>query len=294
MRKANEIPLISKPPLKVALVQMQSQLNPQVNFEMACAYLEQSLEQYQAKLILFPENFLGMGIKDNSRYQEDFLAYIKHFCEMAKSSSVSLLLGSIPISAGNDNSKCFSRSFFVNSLGHISERYDKMHLFDVDVADEQGRYRESDSYQSGESTSIASFQINSSTTAYNLGLSICYDLRFPELYQVLRKQGAQMLAVPSAFTYQTGQAHWEILLRARAIENQCYVFGVNQCGQHPSETGGSPRRTWGHSMIISPWGEVLTSLGEQPGICSAEIDLDKLNEIRRQMPLSSHKRITNL
>jgi predicted amidohydrolase len=269
--------------LTVALVQMQSESKVSKNMQQAIDFLQVAVDLHKAKLIVFPENFLCMGVPDYSVISENILTYVKEFSTLAKQYSVFILLGSVPIK--DSNHKCFSRSILINSFGLIVGHYDKIHLFDVEVADAQGSYRESDSFLAGKVHCTLPLDFS------RLGLSICYDLRFPELYQLLRKDGAQMISVPSAFTYKTGRAHWEILLRARAIETQCYVLAPNQCGTHYVEKTGLTRGTWGHSMIIDPWGEILCSLQESPGICSANLDFELLENVRNSMNLTGHKRL---
>ena len=161
--------------------------------------------------------------------------------------------------------------------GAIRARYDKMHLFDADVSGEA--YRESDLIRAGDTPKMTNIE------GWNVGMSICYDLRFPELYQHYSAQGCHVLTVPSAFTVPTGKAHWKPLLRARAIENQCYVLAAGQWGTHP---GG--RRTWGHSMIVSPWGEVLESKKEGDAVLIADMSCSVLESIRHQFPVLSHRR----
>lgn len=269
--------------LNVALVQMQSQARIEDNFQQAVHLLNEAVSQHNAQLIVFPENFLCFGVPDFAEIALSLNLYIDKFAILANEFAVSLLLGSVPVMT-NEN-KCLSRSFLINADGKHVGHYDKIHLFDVEVGDSQGTYKESDSFLPGLEHRVLPL------ASSKLGLSICYDLRFPELFQLLRKNGAEMIAVPSAFTYKTGQAHWEILLRARAIETQCYVLAANQCGTHAIEKTGTVRETWGHSMIIDPWGNVLCTLGEKPGICSAELDFDYLREIRQSMNLIKHKRL---
>ena len=155
--------------------------------------------------------------------------------------------------------------------------YNKIHLFDADVEDATGRYRETDDYQPGGETKVV--DISEAT----LGLSICYDLRFPELYRKLLMAGANILCVPSAFTRVTGVSHWQPLLQARAIENQCFVLAANQTGRHCAK-----RETYGHSMVISPWGEILAMVGIQPELVIAELDLNQPGKVRRQVPCQQH------
>jgi predicted amidohydrolase len=270
--------------MTVALVQMQSGLSIDQNFQDASRFLEEAVLHHKADLVVFPENFLCMGQKNYRQKSSAFDSCIRELSLQAKHSSVALLLGSIPVPAANTESKCFSRSLLIGQEGELIGQYDKVHLFDVTVTDEQGSYRESDSFEAGQATCVLPVK------NHLLGLSVCYDLRFPGLYQRLREEGAEMIAVPSAFTYTTGRAHWKTLLTARAIETQCFVLASNQCGEHPHVDGGLPRKTWGHSMIIDPWGEVLCSLDDHPGICSAKLDFEKLRTVRESMPLFQHRR----
>ncbi len=169
----------------------------------------------------------------------------------------------------------------IDSDGEVVARYDKIHLFDVDLDDSQGSYRESATFEPGEAVVCVN------TPLGRLGLSVCYDLRFPEIYRALQQQGAELLAVPAAFTELTGQAHWQVLLRARAIENQCYVIGSAQGGRH------SPTRvSWGHSQIVDPWGGVLAECGgPAPGLAVAGRDAGEQARLRRRMPVGRHRRL---
>jgi len=270
--------------LNVALVQMQSQTRIEDNYQQAVHYLNEAVSQHKAQLIVFPENFLCLGVADFSEIASSLNFYIDKLASLANELAVSLLLGSVPVNTSEN--KCLSRSLLIDADGKNVGHYDKIHLFDVEVGDGQGTYKESDSFQPGIECRVLPLE------GSKLGLSICYDLRFPELFQILRKDGAEMIAVPSAFTFKTGQAHWEILLRARAIETQCYVLASNQCGTHSIDKTGATRETWGHSMIVDPWGNILCSLAEKPGVCSAELDFDYMIEIRQSMNLIKHKRLT--
>ena len=167
-----------------------------------------------------------------------------------------------------------------DSEGKQIARYDKIHLFDVTVNDAQTEYSESHSYEAG--SAIATLK----TPLGHLGLSVCYDMRFPELYRDFFKLGVEIVTVPAAFTAVTGEAHWESLLRARAIENQCYVIAAAQAGRHNEK-----RETWGHSMVIDPWGNVLVSLAKGEGIAVADIDIDYLNDIRARMPIREQQKL---
>jgi predicted amidohydrolase len=168
-------------------------------------------------------------------------------------------------------------------------QYDKIHLFDVDTTEDgSGRYRESDTYQKGRVSedSLSPIPLTNASFTLLLGLTICYDLRFPEFYRALAGNGAQLICVPSAFTFETGQAHWEPLLRARAIENQVFIAAAAQQGEH--ENG---RRTWGHSMIIDPWGNILTEKKSGQGLVFAEIDLTQIKTLQARFPVHRHKRL---
>ena len=195
----------------------------------------------------------------------------------AKKHHLWLLIGSIRArEVGMD--RPFNRSILINPEGEIAATYDKIHLFDVTLPD-GSHYRESAQAMPGEKAVVAPLPLP-------LGMSICYDLRFPQLYRMLAMKGAQVLAVPSAFTRPTGQAHWHTLLRARAIENACYVIAPAQCGVHP---GG--RETYGHSLIIDPWGEVLAeAVGDVPQVMMAQINPARVAEVRANIPVLMHQR----
>jgi len=187
-----------------------------------------------------------------------------------------LLPGSLTLQAGEG--RMVNRSYLIDDGGSIVASYDKIHMFDVTLPD--GKViRESSAYQAGERAVIAQ------TPWGALGMSICYDLRFPQLYRQLAKAGAQFLSIPSSFQRQTGRAHWHTLLRARAIENAAYVFAPAMCGEH-----GGGRQTYGHALIVDPWGEVLADGGEEPGIVYADIDASRVARIRSMMPCLEHDR----
>jgi predicted amidohydrolase len=196
----------------------------------------------------------------------------------AKTNNVYLIGGTIPV-LDPQTSKVYPRCYFYNNQGEELGYYDKIHLFDVDIDDAQGRYRESDMFLSGDDIKVFS------TPYGNVGLTICYDLRFPYVFDRLRKAGADIIAVVAAFTETTGRAHWQPLLQARAIEQQCYVLASNQWGQHDDK-----RRTFGHSMVISPWGEILDKLPSGEGIAIADIEPAEVERIRREMPIANHQR----
>lgn len=269
--------------LTVALIQMQSGIDVKANYDQALSFLNQAKDNYSSELIVLPENFLCIGCENYSDKLLELEFYTNKLCEWAEVNAIALVLGSIPF-ASDALGKCYSRSMLINTDGSVVGTYDKCHLFDVIINDQTKQYRESDKFVAG--TAVSVFPV----LGHKVGLSVCYDLRFPELYQQLQKQGADMLTVPSAFTFKTGEAHWEVLLRARAIETQCFVLAANQCGSHEVENQSVSRQTWGHSMIVDPWGKVLAQLGAEPGICSAELDFETLKQVRQSMDLMSQKR----
>ncbi len=201
---------------------------------------------------------------------------LKAFRALAVETGMTLLLGSLPVRVDVD--LCANRSFLVAPTGDIVARYDKIHMFDVEVGDGQ-TYRESRDYRPGDKS------VTADIGAAIIGLSVCYDVRFPALYRALAKSGAQILCVPAAFTRVTGQAHWRALLVARAIENGAFVVAPGQGGSHRDG-----RETFGHSLIIGPWGDVIAEGGIEPGVVAAVIDLDAVAETRRRIPSLSHDR----
>jgi predicted amidohydrolase len=196
--------------------------------------------------------------------------------ELARALGIHLHIGSLAIKASED--RAVNRAFLIDPAGEVCARYDKIHMFDVDLANGES-YRESRSYRPGESAVVADLPWG------RLGISICYDLRFPALYRALAEAGATMLTVPSAFTQQTGEAHWHVLLRARAIENGCYVFAAAQGGRH--ENG---RETFGHSLIVDPWGRIVAEGGTEPGVVMGKIELSEVAAARGRVPSLQHGR----
>jgi deaminated glutathione amidase len=199
------------------------------------------------------------------------------FRDLARETGAYLLLGSIVVRTEGDG-RLANRSFLIAPDGNILARYDKIHMFDVDLPGGES-YRESAVFRPGEATALAALPWGV------IGLTVCYDLRFPHLYRALAQGGADFLTVPAAFTVPTGKAHWHVLLRARAIENGCFVFAPAQCGEH-----AEGRRTYGHSLIVAPWGEVVAEAGEEPGFMTAEIDPARIAEARRAVPSLGHDR----
>jgi deaminated glutathione amidase len=203
-------------------------------------------------------------------------ASLATFRELARKLGIYLHIGSLAVKATAD--KAANRSFLINPQGEIAARYDKIHMFDVDLANGES-YRESRSYRPGEQAVLHDLPWG------RLGLTICYDLRFPSLYRALGEAGASFLAIPSAFTRQTGEAHWHVLNRARAIENGCYVMAAAQGGRH--ENG---RETFGHSMVVDPWGRIVAEGGTEPGVIFAEIDPAEVAKARSRVPSLQHGR----
>ncbi|QHF04954.1 carbon-nitrogen hydrolase family protein [Pseudomonas asturiensis] len=269
--------------MSFAVIQMVSQSDIAGNLARARALLEQAAEG-GARLAVLPENFAAMGRRDaadigraEASGQGLILPWLK---QAARDLRLWIVAGTIPLPPdGQPERKVTACSLLVDEHGEQVARYDKLHLFDVDVADSRGRYRESDDYAHGNNVVVAD------TPVGRLGLSVCYDLRFPELYTALREAGAELITAPSAFTAVTGAAHWEVLLRARAIETQCYLLAAAQGGVHPG-----PRETYGHAAIIDPWGRVLAQHAQGETVLLATRDSEEQASIRARMPVSSHRR----
>ncbi len=235
-----------------------------------------------AKLVALPENFAMMGDREIDKVkikEADGAGQIQNFLSStAKKYGVWLIGGTIPI-AGTDDNKVRAACVVYDDSGKRVARYDKQHLFDVNVPGTDEVYRESDSIEGGDQLLVLNSPFG------KLGIAVCYDLRFPEFFRTMVTQGMEILVIPSAFTAKTGVAHWEVLLRARAIENLCYVIAPNQGGFHLNG-----RKTYGHSMIIDPWGLVLDCYKTGAGFVAADIDLDKLAKVRNAFPVLQHRR----
>ncbi len=267
--------------LRVSLVQTTTGRSPDENIAITVPMITTAV-QAGAHFVMLPETAGFMEsdpetLHQTAKHEEDTIS-LRAFADAARDNKVWLLVGSLIVKTESDG-KLANRSFLIDDLGKIVARYDKIHLFDVVLASGE-QYRESSSYRHGTQLCCAE------TPWGKLGMSVCYDIRFPDQYRALAKMGAVLLTVPSAFTRATGQAHWHALLRARAIENGCFVFAPAQCGIHQ---GG--RQTYGHSLIVDPWGEVLADGGEETGIVSAEIDLSRVAFVRAQVPSLDHDRV---
>ncbi len=262
-------------------IQMTSSADLAENLHTANRLISEAADK-GAKLILLPENFAFMGRDDRDKLaiaEPDGFGPIQNFlADCARHHKIWLAGGSVPLQS-SDPEKIRAACLIYNPQGQRAARYDKVHLFDVDVPDTDESYRESDTIEAGDKPVLLE------TPLGKLGLTICYDLRFPEYIRLLAEKGLEILLVPAAFTARTGAAHWEILLRARAIENQCYVIAANQGGIH-----ANGRETYGHSMIIDPWGKVLARLAQAPGICTGKIDLQHLARVRSTFPALRHRR----
>lgn len=261
--------------MRVAVIQMVSGLDVATNLAQAERLVCEAARQ-NAELAVLPENFLtyGQANPDVGRIQSTFIPMLT---ELAVENGLTLVAGTVPFSEAA-GAKPYAACFVFSPEGERLCRYDKIHLFDADVSDSTGQYRESDFYARGAKQGLVQ------ACGTTLGLSVCYDLRFPEYYRLLSEAGAQLICVPSAFTEVTGRAHWEVLLRARAIENQCFVVAANQGGVH--ENG---RATYGHSMVVNPWGEVVSRLETGEGCLVVDIDLREVGITRGKMPVQQHR-----
>ena len=263
---------------KVAAIQMVSTPDPSVNRQVA-ARLVREAAQAGAQLVLLPEYWPVLGVRDTDKLVhaeqpgngplQDFMS------DLARECGIWLIGGTVPLVA-TESGKVLNTLLAYGPDGQAVARYDKIHLFGFTRGEES--YDESRTIVAGTEVSVLQ------TPFGRVGLSICYDLRFPELYRAMGD--CALIVVPSAFTYTTGRAHWEILLRARAIENQCYVLAAAQGGQHDNG-----RRTWGHSMLVDPWGEILAQQEEGEGIVVVDIDSDHLRAVRASLPALKHRKL---
>lgn len=233
-----------------------------------------------AQFIATPENTGGMvkdreGLRDHAPLMDTHPTVLA-FADLARETGAWLLCGSLALRPSEDAKKPVNRSILFAPDGNIAAYYDKIHLFDVDLETGES-YRESALFDAGDKAVLADMD------GVKLGLTICYDLRFPTLFRTLAQAGAQLIAVPSAFTVPTGEAHWEILLRARAIETGAFILAPAQVGTH-----ANGRCTWGHSLIIDPWGRVLSDAGDKPGVAMAMIELNRVKDVRQSLPQLQH------
>jgi predicted amidohydrolase len=269
--------------MQISLLQSQSGRDVKANL----AFIDSQLnalprDANEPQLVVLPECCLLFGGHESqqleyagSQHQSELKSAL---AALAKQYQVYVIAGTIPMRA--DDGRVFSRCYFFDDHGATLGHYDKLHLFDVEVSDDTKTYRESDTFHPGDHISVID------TPFGKVGLAICYDIRFGDIFRALRLAGADYIALPSAFTKVTGEAHWQVLLQARAIETQCYLLGAGQWGQHNQ---GS-RETWGHSMIVDPWGRVIVERATECGWVQAKVDLAELRRIRQQMPVMGHNR----
>lgn len=266
--------------MRIALLQMTAGVEPDANADTLVAAIHEAARAGAA--MLFTPEMSGLLDADGGRAaskvvteaEDQVLARVR---AAAGDAGIWVQLGSLALRA-EGRPLWLNRSFVINSLGDIVARYDKMHLFDVDLSTGES-WRESARYVSGARTTVTA------TPLGNLGLSICYDMRFPALYQALSGAGAQAIAIPAAFTVPTGRAHWHTLLRARAIENACFVIAAAQVGRH-----ADGRATFGHSLVVDPWGTIVLDMADRPGVGYCEVDLAMVEDVRARIPVLIHRR----
>lgn len=268
--------------MRAAIFQMTSGIDPAANAS-AIAEMVARAKGEGADMLFTPEM---AGYLDRDRKRADATLrreaddpVLGQVCEAAARHGIWVHLGSLPLKDERADGRWANRSFMIDAAGEIRARYDKVHLFDVDLATGES-WRESSVYGPGEQV------VAVDTPWARMGLSVCYDMRFPDLYRALTNAGATVLLMPAAFTVPTGQAHWHILLRARAIEAGCFVIAAAQTGRH--EDG---RETYGHSLVVDPWGDVLLDMGTEAGLALADIDLSRIEEVRGRVPAIANRRI---
>ena len=264
---------------KVSQIQFQAQDTPYENANLLEKYFKKTLI-FRPDLICTPEcsNIITNDKKHlfyNSTYQEH-CPILKMSKSFAKNNRVNINIGSLLLKKRNSR-KLINRSIIINKKGKIINTYDKIHMFDVDISKKE-KYRESDSFDAG--NKIALVKINN----LKIGLTICYDLRFPILFRSLAKKGVKIILMPAAFTVPTGKAHWEILIKARSIENSVFLIATNMCGTHHSK-----RKTYGHSITVDPWGTIIARAKNKPKIINSILDIDEVNKVRKKIPSIYHE-----
>ena len=267
--------------MKLAILQAQTGIDPQVNARDLVRAVEDAAAGGAA--ILFTPEMSGLLDQDRQRASEHLrneaddivLAAVR---AAAQRTGMWVHVGSLALAGERDDGRLVNRGFLIDPAGIIRARYDKIHLFDVDLPTGES-WRESAAYAPGERAVVAETPLGA------LGLSVCYDLRFPDLYRALTGAGATILSIPAAFTVPTGQAHWHVLLRARAIEAGAFVVAAAQAGRHQDG-----RETFGHSLVVDPWGQVLLDMGQTPGLGFAEIDPHQVERVRARIPAIRHRR----
>lgn len=265
--------------MKTALIQLNSSDDPEENLPVTCDFVDQAAAG-GARFILTPE--VTNCVSASRTRQKQVLSHeaddptLAGLRERAKQHGVWLLIGSLALKTQDADGRFANRSFLIDPSGDITARYDKVHMFDVQVSETE-TYRESAGYRPGRAATLAR------TDFAAIGMTVCFDIRFPYLYRALAQSGADILTVPSAFSPVTGAAHWEVLLRARAIETGSYILAPAQTGTH-SATRGKTRQTYGHSLAIAPWGDVIADAGTDPGVIYVDLDLGKVAQARQRVP----------
>jgi len=271
-----------KPNPKIAAIQMVSSANFKANLAKAESLIIDAVKE-GADLVVLPEYFALMANKERDKFETMEIhqqgVMQQTFSQLAKKLKVWIVVGTHPIQSEQPE-RPFGRCYVFNDLGEQVAWYDKIHLFDVDLDDNHGSYCESQYTKPGDTP------VCFDTPWGKMGLAVCYDLRFPELFRKLVEEGCEIFIMPAAFTYATGEVHWQTLIKARAIENLCYFVASAQGGSH--ENG---RQTWGHSCIVSPWGEVLQDLPSGEGYVLAELDREKQASKRKEFPVLLHKKL---
>lgn len=271
--------------MRAALLQMTSSDDPGENLGLVETMLAEAVTG-GAGFILTPE--VTNCVSTSRRHQQAVLHHeeddptLAALQRAAARHGIWLLLGSLAVKTQDSDGRFANRQFLISPQGQISARYDKIHMFDVDVTLEE-TFRESDGYRPGDRAVLAD------TPFGRIGMTICYDVRFGYLHRALAKAGAEILTVPAAFSPVTGAAHWHTLLRARAIETGCYILAPAQTGKHSAGVGEG-RQTYGHSLVVDPWGEVLSDAGTESGVTYVDLDMEKVSEARRRVPALSHDR----
>ncbi|HHI71327.1 MAG TPA: carbon-nitrogen hydrolase family protein, partial [Rhodobacteraceae bacterium] len=269
--------------MKAALIQLNSSDQPAENIPVVVEFMRQAASA-GAQFLLTPE--VTNCVSDSRAHQQEVLSpeaddpTLAALRSEAEALGVWLLIGSLGLKTNDADGRFANRSFMISPKGDIVARYDKIHMFDVEISKTE-TYRESDGYRPGDRA------VNADTDFGKVGMTICYDVRFPHLHRTLAQNGAKILTGPAAFSPVSGKAHWETLLRARAIETGCYVFAPAQCGTHHA-TKGRARSTYGHSLAVSPWGEVLADGGENAGLTLVDFDLAEVDAARRKIPSLYH------
>ena len=271
--------------MKTALLQLNVSDDPQANLPQTLAYLREAVSG-GAEFVLTPE--VTNCVSTSRSHQQAVLSYEEDDTTLAAlraeaaEAGIWLLIGSLGLKTRDGDGRFANRSFLITPEGEIAARYDKIHMFDVDISETES-FRESAGYRPGERAVLAEAPFA------KIGMTICYDMRFPALYQALAEAGAQILTMPAAFSPVTGAAHWHSLLRARAIENGCYVLAPAQTGTHAS-ADHKTRDTYGHSLVVAPWGEVVLDAGTAPGVYFCELDMEECARARAKVPSLANRR----